>query len=70
MEKTPNRKRTALNGSKIALNVLMAITISAALILTSFFLFDGVKISAQNKDFWIQKALSAITTFPFNAVYI
>lgn len=63
MEKTPNRKRTALNGSKIALNVILAIAISAALILTSFFLFDGVNISAQNKDFWIQKALSAITTF-------
>lgn len=57
------KKRVALIGSRITINGAIAMCISTALILTNFFIFNGVEAEVSSKAFWIQKSIMAVATF-------
>ena len=57
------RKRVVLVGSRITINAAISLCITAALILSSFFIFKGIETQVSGKDFWIQKSVMAVATF-------
>lgn len=52
-----------LVGSRITINAAISLCITAALILSSFFIFKGIETHVSGKDFWIQKSVMAVATF-------
>ena len=57
------KKRVVLVGSRITINAAISLCITAALILSSFFIFKGIETHVSGKDFWIQKSVMAVATF-------
>ena len=57
------KKRVVLVGSRITINAAIAVCITTALILSSFFIFKGIETQVSGKDFWIQKSVMAVATF-------
>ena len=57
------KKRVVLIGSRITINTAIAMCITGALILSSFFIFRGIETQVAGKDFWIQKSVMAVATF-------
>ena len=57
------KKRVVLVGSRITINAAIALCITTALILSSFFIFKGIETQVSGKDFWIQKSVMAVATF-------
>lgn len=56
-------KRTFANGSKVVINLVLALIVAVALIVTSFFVLDGLRLQLADKSFWLSKGILGVATF-------
>lgn len=62
-EITGEKKRTIAGVSKVTINAVISLVVVGALILSSFFLYEGTRLKLADAAWWAQKVISGLATF-------